>query len=115
MVKLGGDKVINVGGLTKFSLPAISPAYLGVGYIIGPRSALNFAGGLLAWGLLVPMLMYFLGPELQKTLPAGAEHESWARPGDGRLVLHRAAHRRGRHAGRRKLHPVPMRKSLGRA
>jgi putative OPT family oligopeptide transporter len=77
-VKLGGDKTIGVGGLTKFSLPAIAPAYLGVGYIIGPTlGSLNFAGGLLAWGLLVPLLMYFLGPELQKTLPAGAGDGDW--------------------------------------
>ena len=41
------------------------PAYLGVGYIIGPElGALNFAGGLLAWGLFVPLLVYFLGPTL---------------------------------------------------
>ena len=44
-------------------LPDISPAYLGVGYIIGPRlAALNFAGGVLAWGLLVPLLTFSLGP-----------------------------------------------------
>jgi putative OPT family oligopeptide transporter len=49
-----------------------------VGYIIGVRlGSLNFAGGLLAWGLLVPMLMYFLGPELAKTLPANAGHAEW--------------------------------------
>ncbi len=45
--------------------PGIYPAYLGVGYIIGPRLAsLNFAGGVLAWGLFAPLLMYFLGPQL---------------------------------------------------
>ncbi len=78
LVKLGGEKVIGVGGLTKFSLPAIAPAYLGVGYIIGVKlGSLNFAGGLMAWGLLVPLLMYFLGPELQKTLPAGAGQGDW--------------------------------------
>jgi putative OPT family oligopeptide transporter len=78
-VRLGKAGVANVGGMTKFSLPAVSPAYLGVGYIIGPRlGALNFAGGLLAWGLLVPMLVYFLGPELSKTLPeAASPEESW--------------------------------------
>src|SRR5579885_3782076 len=39
------------GGATLFNAPDISPAYLGVGYIIGPRLAsLNFAGGVLAWG-----------------------------------------------------------------
>ena len=49
----------------RFSAPAISPAYLGVGYIIGPRlAALNFSGGVVAWGLLVPLLIYFLGPQL---------------------------------------------------
>lgn len=42
--------------------PSISPAYLGVGYIIGPRlSALNFSGSVLAWGLMVPMLLSMLG------------------------------------------------------
>ena len=38
----------------------VSPAYMGVGYIIGPRlAALNFSGGVLAWGLLAPMIAYF--------------------------------------------------------
>src|SRR5215469_10216632 len=42
--------------------PAISPAYLGVGYIIGPRLAsLNFSGSVLAWGLMVPILLSVLG------------------------------------------------------
>jgi putative OPT family oligopeptide transporter len=61
--------------VTTFSAPAISPAYLGVGYIIGPSlAALNFAGSLLAWGLLVPLVIFFLGPELQRSLaPAGQE------------------------------------------
>lgn len=60
------------GGATTFSLPDISPAYLGVGYIIGPRlAALNFAGGVLAWGLLVPLLTYVIGPYMQAAAPAG--------------------------------------------
>jgi putative OPT family oligopeptide transporter len=67
-------QTVGVGGVTTFQAPAISPAYLGVGYIIGPRLAsLNFAGGLVAWGLLVPLLIYILGPQLQATLPAGSE------------------------------------------
>ena len=58
--------------------PAISPAYIGVGYIIGPvLASLNFSGGVLAWGLLVPLLIYFLGPQLNAFLPAGAEAHSW--------------------------------------
>ncbi|MEW6195946.1 MAG: oligopeptide transporter, OPT family [Bacteroidota bacterium] len=43
-----------------FRSPDISPAYMGVGYIIGPRlAALNFSGGVIAWGLLAPMIAYF--------------------------------------------------------
>ena len=55
----------------------MSPAYIGVGYIIGPRLAsLNFAGGVFAWGMMVPLLIYFLGPQLQAFLPAGASEEA---------------------------------------
>jgi len=68
MVKLTrapGSPTVAAGGMTVFSAPAISPAYLGVGYIIGPRlGALNFAGGVFAWGLLVPLLSFFMGPQL---------------------------------------------------
>jgi len=81
VVRLGSSAEANslgVGGVTTVSSPGISPAYLGVGYIIGPRlAALNFSGGVVAWGLLVPMLIYFLGPQLATTLPAGAAEESW--------------------------------------
>jgi putative OPT family oligopeptide transporter len=59
------------------SSPAVSPAYIGVGYIIGPKLAsLNFSGGLLAWGLFVPILTYFIGPTL---IPEGvpAEEGTW--------------------------------------
>jgi len=59
------------GGTTLFTAPDVSPAYLGVGYIIGPRlAALNFAGGVLAWGLLVPLLTFTIGPYIQSTQPA---------------------------------------------
>ncbi len=52
------------GGLL-LSSPGISPAYMGVGYIIGARlGALNFSGGLIAWGLLTPIIYYFLSPAL---------------------------------------------------
>jgi putative OPT family oligopeptide transporter len=61
----GESKVLKAGGVSSFSAPAVSPAYLGVGYIIGPDlGALNFAGGLLAWGLFVPLLVFFLGPSM---------------------------------------------------
>jgi putative OPT family oligopeptide transporter len=82
LVRLGSTPEsgsVGVGGVTMASAPGISPAYLGVGYIIGPRlAALNFSGGVVAWGLLVPLLIYFLGPQLQSTLPPGAVDDSWS-------------------------------------
>lgn len=40
--------------------PETSPAFLGVGFIIGPKLAsINFSGGLMAWGLLAPVLAFF--------------------------------------------------------
>jgi putative OPT family oligopeptide transporter len=81
VVRLGSrpdSQTVSVAGVTSASAPAISPAYLGVGYIIGPRlAALNFSGGVIAWGLLVPLFIYFLGPQLKTALPPGADHESW--------------------------------------
>jgi putative OPT family oligopeptide transporter len=65
LTRMPGTPTLPAGSMTTFSAPAISPAYLGVGYIIGPRlGALNFAGGVFAWGLLVPLLSFFLGPQL---------------------------------------------------
>ena len=70
-VRLGAAKdaaKVDAGGTVAVSGPGIFPAYLGVGYIIGPRLAsLNFAGGVLAWGLFAPLLMFFLGPQLIPT------------------------------------------------
>jgi putative OPT family oligopeptide transporter len=58
-------KKVTAGGISTFSAPEITPAYLGVGYIVGPElGALNFAGGLLAWGLFVPLLVFFVGPTM---------------------------------------------------
>ncbi len=55
------------GGML-LSSPGVSPAYMGVGYIIGPKlGALNFSGGIIAWGLMAPMIMYFLMPSVNFT------------------------------------------------
>ncbi len=68
LVRLGFRRdayAVQAGGISTITAPAVSPAYLGVGYIIGPElAALNFAGGLLAWGLFVPLLVFFLGPHM---------------------------------------------------
>jgi len=49
------------GGL-HYESPYASPAFMSVGYIIGPRlAALNFSGGVLAWLILVPLIMFLSG------------------------------------------------------
>jgi putative OPT family oligopeptide transporter len=75
----GENKILKAGGVSSFSAPAVSPAYLGVGYIIGPElGALNFAGGLLAWGLFVPLLVFFLGPGLADSFAVNGVPDSGA-------------------------------------
>ena len=69
---------LNASGGLVISTPGVSPAYMGVGYIIGPRLAsLNFAGGLLAWGLFVPLLLFWLGPSLEVNYPEGLTEHDW--------------------------------------
>jgi putative OPT family oligopeptide transporter len=71
-------KSLAVGGASTIAAPSVSPALLGVGYIIGPRlAALQFSGSVLAWGLLVPMIIYFKGPELATYVPGGVT-QNWS-------------------------------------
>ena len=78
-VRLGApNQALRTGGVTMASGPTVSPAYIGVGYIIGPElAALQFSGSVLAWGLLIPLFIFFLGPQLQNFLPAGSADGSW--------------------------------------
>ncbi|MBO9659170.1 MAG: oligopeptide transporter, OPT family, partial [Chitinophagaceae bacterium] len=46
----------------------ITPEYLGVGYIIGPRIAgVLVAGGVLSWLVLIPLLSFLVSPDLIAT------------------------------------------------
>jgi putative OPT family oligopeptide transporter len=77
---LGTANSLKTGGVTVFSGPTVSPAYIGVGYVIGPKLAsLNFSGTIIAWGLLIPLLMYFMGPQLTAFMPQGQapSDDSW--------------------------------------
>jgi putative OPT family oligopeptide transporter len=71
------------GGLTSIPAPDVSPAYMGVGYIIGPKlAALQFSGGVLAWCVLVPLFIYFLGKDLTRFFPAGTDTTNWSAMAD---------------------------------
>ncbi|MFH1052560.1 MAG: oligopeptide transporter, OPT family [bacterium] len=90
-----GTPIAGQGGML-LSSPGISPAYMGVGYIIGPQLAsLNFSGGMLAWGLLAPIILYFLAPNLDfvewanmLVLNKGfSEAEAWAKVNDPQFQI----------------------------
>jgi len=75
---LGSRNFLGTGGVSTVAAPTVSPAFLGVGYIIGPELAsLNFSGSVVAWGLMIPLLIYFLGPQLQNFLPPNPTDASW--------------------------------------
>jgi len=80
----GGKKVADVtheGGLMVCS-PSASPALMGVGFIIGIKyAAISFAGGIFAWYLLVPLVL-FADPGLEATFrsygAADMAHSCWS-------------------------------------
>jgi putative OPT family oligopeptide transporter len=57
------------GGVA-YNTPSASPALVGIGYIIGPElAAINFSGGVLAWLVLIPLVI-FIDPDLPQRLGA---------------------------------------------
>ena len=61
--------VVHAGGIP-WATPNLSPALIGIGYIIGPRYAfVNAAGGVLAWWVLIPLLLFF-DPDLPRRMTA---------------------------------------------
>jgi putative OPT family oligopeptide transporter len=79
---MGSTHVVAAGGTSVFAAPSVSPAYLGVGYIIGVRLAsIQFAGSVIAWGLMVPLLIFLLGPQLRQYVPADTP-DNWAAMAD---------------------------------
>jgi len=73
-VAFKGKAAAGQGGLL-LTNPGISPAFMGVGYIIGPKlGSLTFAGGIIAWGLLVPIITYFIAPGI---MPENATDAEW--------------------------------------
>ncbi len=74
-----GD-VTHFGGV-QWSTPSLSPALIGIGYIIGPElSSINVAGGIIAWWILIPLLLFF-DPDLPRRIgtndPAVAANSVW--------------------------------------
>jgi len=62
IIGLKFQKIFSLGkGALLFRGPEMSPAFFGVGFIIGPKLAgITFSGGVMAWGLLAPAIAFFL-------------------------------------------------------
>ncbi len=59
---------VSHGGGIVWTTPSLSPALMGIGYIIGSRlSAITFGGGVFAWWVLIPLLLFF-DPDLAHRL-----------------------------------------------
>jgi putative OPT family oligopeptide transporter len=72
--------VAHRGGIG-WSTPSLSPALIGIGYIIGPElSSINVSGGVLAWWVLIPLLLFF-DPDLPRRIgtndPSTAAYTVW--------------------------------------
>ena len=72
--------VTHSGGIP-WSTPSLSPALIGIGYIIGPELAcVNVAGGVIAWWILIPLLLFF-DPDLPRRIgttdPSTAAFSVW--------------------------------------
>ncbi len=71
------------GGAVAFSTPSISPALIGVGYIIGFRlAAINFSGGVLAWLVFIPLVVF-----VDPSLPAQLHTAGGAPPETGEVIF----------------------------
>ena len=69
-----GD-VVHGGGIY-WSTPNLSPALMGIGYIIGPELAsINASGGVIAWWVMIPLLLFF-DPNLPARLGM-AQNAAW--------------------------------------
>ena len=88
----------------------ISPEYLGVGYVIGPRIAgTMFAGGVLSWLVLLPLLS-ILGAYI--TVPFPPIHPNFANnPATGKPFLISEMSAR---AALERVHPLHRRRSRAR-
>jgi putative OPT family oligopeptide transporter len=98
-VRLGSpNQALGAGGVTMASAPTVSPAYIGVGYIIGPElAALQFSGS---------VADFFPGPSASELFACGIGRRLLVRLSQFGVALHRPPHRGRRHDGGRGLHSV---------
>ncbi|MFC1610335.1 OPT family oligopeptide transporter [Myxococcota bacterium] len=75
-IEILGQKLSFSGGFL-YRSPAASPALMGVGFVIGPRlAAITFSGGLFAWLVLIPLILFLDGTE-GPLAGLAASHGGW--------------------------------------
>lgn len=100
------------GGATLMTAPDVSPAYLGVGYIIGPRlAALNFAGRAGVGTPRPPPNLHHR--PVHPSIDAGRSIHRLAPACTSDLLFHRAPHRGRWNARRRVLHAFQDAQAIG--
>ena len=78
VIEIGKEQISYHGGLY-LTAPALSPALMGVGFIVGIRvSAILFAGALMGWIVLVPLAL-FLNPSWTNPINADLAITIWLR------------------------------------
>lgn len=76
---VAGEVAVTFKGFAGTIGTQIYPAVLSVGYICGPRIAsFMFGGGLLAWLVLIPLIVFFGGETVQATFEAGGAYGIWS-------------------------------------
>ena len=65
---------VPVGGMTQFAAPAVEPrVYWGRLHHWPGDLGAQLRGGVVAWGIMVPLLVYFMGPSLEPEVLANAQ------------------------------------------
>ena len=77
-IRIAEEEISYRGGL-HLAAPAVSPALMGIGFIVGARiSAVLFAGAVTGWLVLVPLAL-FLNPSLSLEMGSDLAAEVWLR------------------------------------
>jgi putative OPT family oligopeptide transporter len=78
LIRFSPTVTLAAGGRSIVPAPSVSPALLGVGYVIGLQpTLLMFSGSLFSWGVLVPLVIFLLGPRLASIVATDSGDVAW--------------------------------------
>ncbi len=76
---VAGEVAVTFKGFAGTIGTQIYPAVMSVGYICGPRiSSFMFSGGILAWLVLIPLIVFFGGDTVQSAFAADGAYGIWS-------------------------------------